>query len=85
MAASVGRPLQVDLATQNKTRPSCARVKVETGEIMGKWVTIKYDYVPKYCKTSKLQGHNEKDCYVIHPELFPQEEKKDEKEEKELA
>ncbi|KAH0709038.1 hypothetical protein KY284_010465 [Solanum tuberosum] len=89
MAAAVGRSLQVDLATQNKTRPSCARVKVEvdlleefpirinigmrkkTGEIMEKWVTIKYDYVPKYCKTCKLQGHNENDCYVIHPELFP--------------
>ncbi|WMV42911.1 hypothetical protein MTR67_036296 [Solanum verrucosum] len=29
LAAAVGKPLQVDLATQNKTRPSCARVKVE--------------------------------------------------------
>ncbi|KAH0716807.1 hypothetical protein KY290_013066 [Solanum tuberosum] len=100
MAAAVGRPLQVDLATQNKTRPSCARVKVEvdllgefskrknigmrkkTREIMEKWVTINYDYVPKYCKTCKLQGHNEKDYYVIHPELFPQDEQKEEKEQK---
>ncbi|KAH0713632.1 hypothetical protein KY289_009591 [Solanum tuberosum] len=29
MAAAVGRPLQVDMATQNRTRPSCARAKVE--------------------------------------------------------
>ncbi|KAH0666514.1 hypothetical protein KY285_027720 [Solanum tuberosum] len=100
MAAAVGRSLQVDLATQNKTRPSCARVKVEVGllgefpkriniemrkktwEIMGKWVTINYDYVPKYCKTCKLQGHNEKECYVIHPELFPQDKQTEEKEQK---
>lgn len=25
----MGKPLQVDMATTNKTRPSCARVKVE--------------------------------------------------------
>lgn len=29
MAEAVGKPLQVDMATKNKTRPSCARVKVE--------------------------------------------------------
>ncbi|KAH0632725.1 hypothetical protein KY284_035511 [Solanum tuberosum] len=29
LAAAVGKPLQVDLATKNQTRPSCARVKVE--------------------------------------------------------
>ncbi|KAK4737232.1 hypothetical protein R3W88_000929 [Solanum pinnatisectum] len=92
LAAAVGKPLQVDMATQNKTRPSCARVKVEvdlmgefpkrinigmrkkTGEINEKWITIKYDYLSKYCKTCKLQGHNEKECFIIHPELYPKEE-----------
>ncbi|XP_059289380.1 uncharacterized protein LOC132042890 [Lycium ferocissimum] len=29
LASAVGKPLHVDLATKNKTRPSCARVKVE--------------------------------------------------------
>lgn len=29
LAAAVRKPLQVDLATQNKTRPNCARVKVK--------------------------------------------------------
>ncbi|KAH0712533.1 hypothetical protein KY289_008492 [Solanum tuberosum] len=80
------------MATTNKTRPSCARVKVEvdllgefprrinigmrmkTGEIKEKWITIKYDYVPKYYNNSKLQGHNEKECFVLHPELYPKEE-----------
>lgn len=61
----VGKLLQVGLATENKTRPSCARVKVEmdllgefpkrikigikkgAGEVLEKWIRIKYDYIPK--------------------------------------
>ncbi|KAG5606966.1 hypothetical protein H5410_028458 [Solanum commersonii] len=92
----VGKPLQVDMATTNKTRPSCARVKVEvdmlkelpkrinvgikkkTGEVISKWIQIKYDYLPKYCCTCKLQGHNEDDCYMLHPELFDGDKKKQE-------
>ncbi|KAK4706968.1 hypothetical protein R3W88_033478 [Solanum pinnatisectum] len=88
IATTVGKPVQVDLATSNKTRPSCARVKVEVdlmgdfpkrvnvgikkriGKIMAKWITIKYDYLLKYCKHCKLQGHNEKECLVLHPDLF---------------
>ncbi|KAG5616665.1 hypothetical protein H5410_016489 [Solanum commersonii] len=72
LAATVGKPLQVDMVTLNNTRPSCARVKVEvdlmgefptrinvekrkkTGEVVEKWVPIKYDYVLKYCKACKL-------------------------------
>ncbi|KAK4729937.1 hypothetical protein R3W88_022925 [Solanum pinnatisectum] len=34
LASAVGKPLQVDMATQHKTRPSCARVKVEV-DLMG--------------------------------------------------
>ncbi|KAK4726526.1 hypothetical protein R3W88_031443 [Solanum pinnatisectum] len=93
LAAAVGKPLQIDMATWNKTRPSCARVKVEvdllgefpkrinvgvrnknTGEIKEKWIKINYDYMPKYCKNCKLQGHNEKECFVLHPELYPKED-----------
>ncbi|KAH0642950.1 hypothetical protein KY289_033924 [Solanum tuberosum] len=29
LAATMGKPLQVDMATKNQIRPSCARVKVE--------------------------------------------------------
>ncbi|KAH0723014.1 hypothetical protein KY290_005682 [Solanum tuberosum] len=105
LAATVGKPLQVDMATRNQTRPSCARVKMEVdllgefpkrikigmkktnGEIMEKWVRIKYDYVPKYCKTCMIQGHDEQQCYMEHPELYPKKEKNnmeaDAKEEKE--
>lgn len=60
------------MATKEKIRPSCARIKVEvnllgdlpkrinrgmrknTEEIIEKWVHIKYDCMPKYCKTCKL-------------------------------
>ncbi|XP_015168652.1 uncharacterized protein [Solanum tuberosum] len=95
LAAAVGKPIQVDMATRNQTRPSCARVKVEVDllrefpkhikigikgrneEITEKWIRIKYDYAPNYCKTCMIQGHNEEQCYVEHPELFPKKEKVD--------
>lgn len=77
LARVVGKPLQVDIAIKNQTRPSCTRVKVEVdllqeflkrikisvrqsgGKISKKWVPIKYDYVPKYCLTCKIKGHDE--------------------------
>lgn len=82
ISTAVSKPLQVDMATSNKIRPSNARVKVEVdlmsdfpkrvnieikkkyGEIVAKWITIKYDYLPMYCEHCKLQGHNEKECFV---------------------
>ncbi|XP_075083562.1 uncharacterized protein LOC142167296 [Nicotiana tabacum] len=88
LARAVGNPLHIDLATQNGTRPSCAKVKVEvnllskfphrikiveeadeSGPEEFKWIRIKYDYVPKYCKPCKKHGHSEVECWVIHPEL----------------
>ncbi|XP_019240366.1 PREDICTED: uncharacterized protein LOC109220355 [Nicotiana attenuata] len=88
LARAVGNPLHVDLATQNGTRPSCAKVKVkvnllgnipkrikiveeadESGPEEFKLIRIKYDYMPKYCKPCKKQGHSEAECWVIHPEL----------------
>ncbi|KAG5577076.1 hypothetical protein H5410_057210 [Solanum commersonii] len=36
LTAVVGKPLQVDMATRNKTRPSCARVKVEV-DLLGEF------------------------------------------------
>ncbi|XP_049406305.1 uncharacterized protein LOC125869967 [Solanum stenotomum] len=93
LAAAVGKPLQVDMATKNQTKPSCARVKVEVdllrefpkrikigmrmqnNDVAEKWIKINYDYVPKYCQTSMIQGHDEEQCYVVHPELHPYKEK----------
>lgn len=32
-------------------------------------VKIQYDYLPKYYKRCMLQGHNDVECRVLHPEL----------------
>ncbi|KAG5581128.1 hypothetical protein H5410_051755 [Solanum commersonii] len=56
---AVGKPLQVDLATQNRT--SCARVKVEV------------DLLGNFPKRINL-GMKTKECFVIHPELYQREE-----------
>ncbi|XP_016546560.2 uncharacterized protein LOC107846788 [Capsicum annuum] len=103
LALAVERPLQVDLAMKNQTRPSYARVKVEVDllgefptcinvgvkkqnkEVSEKWITIKYDYVPKYCKTFMIQGHNEQQCYMEHPELYPKKEEAENQKGKEEA
>lgn len=57
-------PKRINIGVRNKDK----------GDIKEKWITINYDYIPKYCKNCKLQGHNEKECYVLHPELYPKEE-----------
>lgn len=33
LVAAAGKPLQVDMATTNKTRPSCARIKVKVDRL----------------------------------------------------
>ncbi|KAG5624599.1 hypothetical protein H5410_009817 [Solanum commersonii] len=59
LASAVGKPLQVHMATLNKTRPSCVRVKVEV-DLMGVF--------------PNRINHNEKECFIIHPELYPKED-----------
>ncbi|OIT04514.1 hypothetical protein A4A49_00777 [Nicotiana attenuata] len=41
----------------------------ESGQEEFKLINIKYDYMAKYCKTCKKQGHNEIHCWVIQLEL----------------
>lgn len=53
-----------------------------TGEIVEKWINISYDHLPKYCKTCKLQGHDEQGCYVLHPELYQKKEETDVRQDK---
>lgn len=97
LASAVGKPLKLDMATINKTRPSCARVKVlvdlleelpkkvrmdieneATGEVRTEWVKIQYDYLPKYYKSCKLQGHGDFECWKLHPELMVHDKEKNE-------
>lgn len=40
-------------------------------------VKIQYDQMPKYCHTSNLKGHEEVECWILHPELrLPREDEK---------
>lgn len=58
-------------------------IKKKSGKIVAKWIQIKYNYLPKYCRTCKLQGHNEEDCFVLHPELFDDGKKENKENKKE--
>ncbi|XP_070005229.1 uncharacterized protein [Nicotiana sylvestris] len=51
IASAVGKPLVVDKATQDRMRPSMARVK-----------EIVYDNLPQFCTCGKHQGHDERSC-----------------------
>ncbi|KAK4731699.1 hypothetical protein R3W88_024687 [Solanum pinnatisectum] len=58
--------------------PKMIKIRVKkqsTGEVVEKWIRIKYDYVPKYYTTCKLQGHDERAYYIVHAELYPKEDK----------
>ncbi|KAH0742870.1 hypothetical protein KY290_030863 [Solanum tuberosum] len=54
-------------------------MRLQNDEVVEKWIKIKYDYMRKYCQTCMIQGHNEQQCYVEHPESYPNKEKKMEK------
>ncbi|XP_070057700.1 uncharacterized protein [Nicotiana tomentosiformis] len=41
-----------------------------SGGVRTKWVRIQYDMLPKYCKECKLQGHDEIECWQLHPEFI---------------
>lgn len=62
--------MEVDLLRDFPQRITVG-VRKQIGEVVEKNVQIKYNYLPKYCKSCKIQGHNEEQCYVLHPELYP--------------
>lgn len=49
-------------------------IKREDGKVFEKWIPIKYDYLPKYCETCLIQGHDETQCYVKNPKLYKKKE-----------
>ncbi|KAK4731188.1 hypothetical protein R3W88_024176 [Solanum pinnatisectum] len=67
--------VEVDLFSDFPKRIKIGVRKQSTGVVVEKWIRMKYDYVPKYCTACKLQRHNEKACYILHPELYPKEDK----------
>ncbi|KAG5591022.1 hypothetical protein H5410_041536 [Solanum commersonii] len=59
LASTIGKPIQLDLATINKMRPSCARVKIQV------------DLLSDLPKSIEVEVLNEtsKECRTLHPEL----------------
>lgn len=41
----------------------------ENGDIVSLTQKVEYENVPEYCQHSKVQGHSEEKCRVLHPEL----------------
>ncbi|XP_070010873.1 uncharacterized protein [Nicotiana sylvestris] len=50
-------------------------VNEANGTTRAEWVRIQYDMLPKYCKHCKLQGHDQFECWRIHPELYVEKDK----------
>lgn len=40
------------------------QVRKKTGEVVEKYISIRYDDILKYHKTYKLQDHNKKDYFI---------------------
>ncbi|KAH0644843.1 hypothetical protein KY284_032727 [Solanum tuberosum] len=56
LATAVGKPLQLDMATINKTRPSCARVKVQV-DILGEFPKfVEMEIINEATKESRLEN-----------------------------
>ncbi|XP_028551955.1 uncharacterized protein LOC110104437 [Dendrobium catenatum] len=75
-----GRPLKIDNATANGTRPSVACVLVDLDitkrypdqvwlgfETLGYAQNVEMEVSPLYCGHYKALGHSKADCIVLHP------------------
>lgn len=58
LACAVGQPIQLDLATINKTKPSCARVKV--------WVDLKGNFPKSIMVDIFNENNGEMRTEVVH-------------------
>ncbi|KAG5611461.1 hypothetical protein H5410_022742 [Solanum commersonii] len=61
--------VEVDLVAKLPQRVKFNEENDITGEIKSKWIKIQYDHMPMYCSECCLQGHDENNCWNIHPEL----------------
>ncbi|KAH0669905.1 hypothetical protein KY285_024047 [Solanum tuberosum] len=85
LAIVVRKPQHLDLVTINKTRPSCARVKVQVDliSIFPKFVEMEIVHTStkesrvEQSQNCKLQGHNQIECRVAHPDLMKESKGKD--------
>ena len=51
--------------------------KANSGEIISRWINIRYNYMPKYCRNYNISWDKESECYILHPELYPNKEGED--------
>lgn len=65
MASSVGKSLHLDMATINKTKPSCAKVKVQVDILADFPKVIEVEVVNEEYKTSRVDKIN------IRYDMFP--------------
>src|SRR5436190_17626985 len=79
----LGKPLTLDAATADLSRPNVARVCVEIDllkklthrvrldceDAEGFWQDVIYEKLPSYCKNCKHLGHDSSICLLAHPEL----------------
>lgn len=57
LLANLPEVIEIEVVNNKQNEPSIQIVKIQ------------YDFVPKYCKTCKLQGHDEEECRTLYPEL----------------
>lgn len=70
--------IQLDLF---KDFPKCVVMEIVNSNTRNNELNgCKYKFLPIYCKTCILQGHNEQDCRVLHLELKQAQWQKVEKE-----
>ncbi|WMV24325.1 hypothetical protein MTR67_017710 [Solanum verrucosum] len=55
IASVVGKPLQLDMATINKTRPSCARVKVQVDLLFNFPKHVEMEIINEHTKKSRME------------------------------
>ncbi|KAK4736998.1 hypothetical protein R3W88_000695 [Solanum pinnatisectum] len=70
IASAIGKPLQLDQATINKTRPSCARINIQVDLLSSFPEYVEMDIINEhtkesrlehYCMQCKVQGHAEEE------------------------
>lgn len=66
--------VEVDLLVELSKRIHISEKDDITGKTKLKWISIKCDYVPRYCKECYLQGHSKNECWIIHPEQGKQDQ-----------
>lgn len=57
LLAQFPKYIEIDVLNGNNNKSRVERIKIQ------------YDFIPKYCKNCKLQGHVEAKCRILHPEL----------------